>query len=422
MDVRVLFIFIFNLFFLENSRCNVKLDSLRNSNIIKSIIFKNIDEKYQFPIININEKFFLSFDDISNQDNDYYYKIFHYDYNWTKSKLFKNEYIHGFDNQRITEIKSSFGTKQTYTNYKLELPNGELKFLKTGNYKIKIFNSDDKLVFERKFLIVDQKIKISSKINRSNIINNIATHQRINFIIEPIDFFIQDPENQIKILIIQNFQWDKVINNIFPTFSINNQIHYVNNDFLEFEGGNEYYYFDNKDIRIENQNISYVSNDEKYETYLYTNIEKRLYPYAFDQDINGDFQISTTLGDNFEIEADYSYVHFSLAKNKYKDDESIYVYGNFNNYELSDENLMQFNPSLDLFEKRILLKQGFYNYKYILRKNDSIKKNLISGSHYRTENSYQILVYYKSPGSNFFSLIGFDNLNSFNINNSNLSR
>ena len=99
-----------------------------------------------------------------------------------KSKLFKNEYLHGFDNQRITQVKSSFGTKQTYNNYKLELPNDELKFLKTGNYKIKIFDINDKLIFERKFLIVDQKIKINSKINRSSIINNIGTHQRINFI------------------------------------------------------------------------------------------------------------------------------------------------------------------------------------------------------------------------------------------------
>ena len=88
----------------------------------------------------------------------------------------------------------------------------------------------------------------------------------------------------------------------------------------------------------------------------------------------------------------------------------------------NEENLMKFNPSLDLFEKSIFLKQGFYNYKYILKKNDILKKNLISGSHYRTENSYQIFVYHKSPGSNFFSLIGFDNLNSFNINNSNLSQ
>ena len=422
MDIRVVLIFIFNLFFVESSSCNVKLDSLINNDRIKSIIFKNTNEKYQFPIININEKFFLSFDDLSYLDNDYYYKIFHYDYNWTKSKLFKNEYLQGIDNLRITEVNSSFGTKQIYNNYKLVLPNDELKFLKTGNYKIKIFNIDDKLIFERKFLIVEQKVKINSKINRSNINNNLGTHQRINFIIEPIDFFIQDPENQIKILIIQNFQWDNVLNNIYPTFSINNQIHYVNNNLLEFEGGNEYYHFDNKDIRVENQNISYVNNDDKYQTYLYTNIEKKLYPYTFDQDINGDFKILTTLGNNSEIEADYSYVHFSLARSEYNDNESVFVYGNFNNYELSEENLMNFNPSLDLFEKRILLKQGFYNYKYILKKNDSIKKNLISGTHYRTENSYQILVYYKSPGSNFFSLIGFDNLNSFNINNSNLSR
>ena len=127
------------------------------------------------------------------------------------------------------------------------------------------------------------------------------------------------------------------MDNIFPTFKINNQIHYVNNNLLEFEGGNEYYNFDNKDIRVENQNISYVSNDEKYQTYLYTNIVKKLYPYTFDQDINGDFKISTTLGNDWEIEADYSYVHFSLARSKYNVNESIYVYGNFNNYELNEE-------------------------------------------------------------------------------------
>ena len=132
----VFLVFILNIFFHENSLCNVKLDSLTNNNLIKSIIFKNIDQNYQFPIININEKFFLSFDDISNQDNDYYYKIYHYDYNWKKSKLFKNEYLHGFDNQRITQVKVLWD-KQTYNNYKLELPNDEQIF-KTGNYKIKI--------------------------------------------------------------------------------------------------------------------------------------------------------------------------------------------------------------------------------------------------------------------------------------------
>ena len=54
-------------------------------------------------------------------------------------------------------------------------------------------------------------------------------------------------ENEIKILIIQNFQWDNIMDDISPTFKINNQIHYVNSNLLEFEGGNEYYNFDNKD-------------------------------------------------------------------------------------------------------------------------------------------------------------------------------
>ena len=47
-----------------------------------------------------------------------------------------------------------------------------------------------------------------------------------------------------------------------------------------------------------------------------------------------------------------------------------YMFMGFNNYKISDLNRMYFNPSLGIYEGIILLKQGFYNYKYVIREKE----------------------------------------------------
>ena len=70
-----------------------------------------------------NEYFVLSFDDLSVYVNDYYYKISYHNWDWSESNLFKNEYLNGIDNSRITNFENSFNTLKRYTNYSLKLPN-----------------------------------------------------------------------------------------------------------------------------------------------------------------------------------------------------------------------------------------------------------------------------------------------------------
>ena len=52
-----------------------------------------------------------------------------FNYDWTPSNLFQNEYLNGFDNIRIENYQTSFNTLQPYTNYKLKLPNDQTEFL-----------------------------------------------------------------------------------------------------------------------------------------------------------------------------------------------------------------------------------------------------------------------------------------------------
>ena len=117
---------------------------------IKTIIFKGENENDQFPIISIDENITLSFDDLNSNEEDYYYKIRHFNFDWKESELFKNEIFDGFDNVRILNYSNSFNTLQPYTHYELKFPNDKTRFLVSGNYMIEIYNSLDEIIFSRK--------------------------------------------------------------------------------------------------------------------------------------------------------------------------------------------------------------------------------------------------------------------------------
>ena len=69
----------------------------------------------------------VSFDELSYNTNNYYYSIDHYDFQWNKTNIFKNEFISGYDDIRISNFNKSLNTLQKYTNYTFSFPNNSLK-------------------------------------------------------------------------------------------------------------------------------------------------------------------------------------------------------------------------------------------------------------------------------------------------------
>jgi len=122
--------------------------------------------------------------------------------------------------------------------------------------------------------------------------------------------------------------------------------------------------------------------------------------------------------DDVSIEADYVQIHFSLLHPELTDGESIYVYGNYNNYALEEENKMIYNSERKTYETNFKLKQGFYNYKYVIvNKDGSLNEGGISGDFWQTENNYKVLVYYRDLGARYDRIIGFNEVSSVNISN-----
>lgn len=387
-------------------------------NYIKTIGFKGSTNESQLPILKLGEPLLLEFDVLTGTEPDFYYVIEHFNYDWTPSNLVKSEYLRGFDNQRIQDYKNSFNTYQIYSHYMLRIPNEQTRaLLVTGNYLLSIFN-DDELVFSRKFMIYEDLVNVGVAIKRSRDVKDIDKKQSVDIVINSRNINFNNPLENVKSLIIQNNNLNTAIANVKPQYTLGNQLIYKYTSETSFWGGNEYLYFENKDVRAANVGVQFIDLKEIYHNYLFVNTPRADRLYTYNPDINGNFLITAIDARDVSIEADYTMIHFALQYPELTDGSSIYVYGNFNNYALEPDNELRFNSESGLYECAFRLKQGFYNYKYVMTdKNGNLNEGAISGDFYQTENNYKVLVYYRDLGARYDRLIGLGEGSSVNISN-----
>lgn len=384
---------------------------------IKSIIFRGPTDN-QFPVIQIGETIYLEFDDLLANEQDYYYKIVHCDYDWTPSNLLKSQYLDGVDNQRIINYENSYTTLETYSNYQLTIPNNNVRLKVTGNYLIEIYNSNYELQFSRRFVVYNDVVKVGAQVKRSRDFNFLNEKQVVQFRINSGSFRLVNPKNEVKVAIIQNDYWGNAIYNIKPQFTMGSELVYKYDQETAFFGGNEYLLFDTSDLRAPSSQIAKIEIGNLYNHFLFSDNFRANEPYTYFPDINGDYVIRTLQGDNSSREAEYTQVHFSLPYNEVMGLDDVYIFGKFNNYALSEENKMTYNEDNGMMEATLKLKQGFYNYKYVTQ-NDSGELNLnpVGGNFHFTENNYLILVYYRNFGDLYDSIIGVGSTNSRTISN-----
>ncbi|WP_111308641.1 DUF5103 domain-containing protein [Confluentibacter sediminis] len=396
-----------------------QVNEINPPDYIKTIAFRGNTNQSQLPVLKLGEHLVLEFDALNGYEDNYYYKIQHYNYDWTPSILVKSEYMDGFDNQRIRDYENSFNTYQIYSHYTLTIPNEQTKRLKiSGNYMIQVFNNSDELVFSRKFMIYEDTTDVGVSIKRSRSIEFIETKQRVDIVITSNTSQLTNPKENVHVVIVQNNNLNTAISNLKPLYTIGNQLIYKYDNETSFWGGNEYLYFENKDVRAANTGIQYIDLKELYHNYLYTNFSRAKKPYTYNPDINGNYLINNIDADNSNIEADYVWVHFSLLPDDSFKNKTIYVYGNYNNYTLDESNKMVYDEGDHLYKIDMLLKQGFYNYKYVaVNNNNTLDEGAVSGNFYQTENNYKVLVYYRDLGARYDKIIGLGEGSSVNISN-----
>ena len=386
---------------------------------IKTITFVQNNQN-SIALFGLNDSFEIQFDDLYGNEANYYYEIVHCNYDWKHSDLSKNEYLQGFDGIRIQEYTNSLNALQLYSHYKIGFPNKNTRLLVSGNYMIKILNEDREVVFSRKFMIYEDLVSVPMQIKRARTLNEINYKQNLDFSIKSPNLLFQSPLQNVKVLLMQNGKLNEAITNIKPMYTIGNDLIYKYDSETQFWGGNEFLYFENKVIRAATNYIARVdANNGVYNTHLYTDNARTNKSYTYNPDANGNFVPLNANASNNAIEADYSWVFFTLSAPSFYEKKNIYINGMFNNYAISDEFKMDYNQEKGIYEKAIMIKQGFTNYQYVVA--DQNKKidyeNAIDGNFWQTENNYFAIIYYRENNQRYDRIIGKGVANSENITN-----
>lgn len=386
---------------------------------IKTASFMQSNENV-VPLFELGAGFLFQFDDLFGNEADYYYEIVHCDYNWVPTNIPKQEYLKGFDGQRIQQYENSLNTLQIYSHYKLPIPNQFTQLRISGNYVLKILDENKEVVLSRKFILYEDLVTIPIQIKRARTANYLEYKHNIEFSVKSQLINFQNPLKNVKVVLLQNGQFNTAIKNIAPQYTIGNELIYRYDTQTQFWAGNEFLYFDNNDIRAAGNNVSRIdSSNGIYNSNLYTNNARANYPYSVAPDVNGNFVVRNIRAEKNEIEADYAWVYFSLSAPAFMANKGIYITGMFNNYSLSPEYKMDFNVKQNTYEKAVLIKQGFTNYQYQVAdaKGTIDAENAIDGNFWQTENDYSILVYYRENTDRYDRVIGKATANSTIITN-----
>ena len=378
---------------------------------IKTILCHKKEDELSPPILNLNSdnQLLISFDDLDADIKDYHYTIIHCNSDWTQSDLMKNEYISGFTDEPISDYEFSFNTIQKYTHYKFNFPVDKLKPILSGNYVFKIFKETGETIAYKRFMILETKLTIDAQVRRATLADNRNTKHEIDFTIRHPNLVISDPFSDIKVTIKQNNKEDNAIMGLTPIYVKNNELVYDYEDDNTFLGNNEFRHFDIKSLRFKSDRIKEITYDSTYNhVYLFNDRKRPFDRYSIEPDINGKFLIKSQEGWKTAIEADYTFVHFTLPLDNISYGD-MYVIGGFSDWQLKDEFRLRYNAKEKKYEGNMYLKQGYYNYHYAL--NDTITNRIdvsfIEGTHYQTRNDYYVYVYYRSVSERYDRFVGF---------------
>lgn len=401
-------------------------DSLPNVNRvyvekIKTVLLYKDGFEMSAPIMNLSsgEKLKLSFDELGSDLKRFRYAFRHCEADWsTSSELKIQDYIDGFQDDAVDDFGYSYNTTTVFTHYSLAFPTSNLRLKLSGNYLLIVYLDDpSNVILTWRFMVLENTaLSVTGIAHQANTVADHFTKQQVDFTLDYKGMRINDPNRELKIIVTQNDRSDNAVKGLAPRFVRGESLDYTDEQQCMFNGGNEFRAFDIKSLLYQSERIRKIDYDGKsYHVFLLDDLKRTFKNYSTEKEINGRKLIKNEEhAQNSDIEADYAYVHFFLPFDAPLSTGKIYILGAVCDWQLNDSSQMNYNYEYKGYQKTLFVKQGYYNYLYIIKDNRTGKtdESFIEGNHWETENEYTIWVYYHPYGEQYDRLIAAQDLNT----------
>lgn len=357
----------------------------------------------------------ITFDRIA-EDTDYLrFRLIHCNADWQPSQLVESEYLDGFNDIEIEDAAFPAATFIHYVNYRITIPSEKVRILRSGNYLLQVYDEEepDKTLLQARFSVAEPLISLQAHAdaNTDRGLNDVYQQLTVTADVQRAD--VRDPFNDLILTVEQNYEPWGEIRLQHPQRVSGEKVIYEHLPQLIMRGGNEYRRFETVNLLTQGMGVDSVRTlGGVYHAFLTPDIERSDRAYSYDQTQSGRFVVRNYNGVDPDLSADYVTTHFTLEMPQLADAE-VYVDGEFNSGRFDARNRMKYDPQRSVYTAEIPLKQGSYNYRYVVVGRDGIDPYYIDGDKYETRNEYTVKMYVREPGSRADRLVGFTQVIAF---------
>ncbi len=378
----------------------------------KTLQVKVEGNDYAPPVITLNtdDRVIVSFDELAEDHSYLRYSLVHCNSQWQPSGLVDAEFVDGFNLGDVEDYEYSQLTKVHYVHYSIALPNDEVRFTVSGNYLLRVFpeNDPDNVLLQARFMVSEAKAVVGASVTSRTDVDYNDSHQQLSLEVDASKLNVQDMYGDLMVVVSQNSRVDNEVRLSKPLRVSGSKAYYEHNASLIFNAGNEYRRIETVSTTYPGMGVDEIGFSEPYYyQILETDQLRSTGQYLYDQTQFGRFTIREYNSSQSHIEADYVLTRFSLALPEQSACD-IFLDGEFTHRRFDHESRMEYNRETGLYEKTLLLKQGAYNYQYLVAPAGS-KAGFtapIEGDFHETVNEYLVKVFYHRPGERYDRLVG----------------
>ena len=402
----------------EGVYAQVVTDSNWREDVKTVTLYKNgVEGERPLLVLGSEDRLLLRFDVLGAEVEGYRYKIQHCDSRWQVDELEPYEYMNGFEEGPINNYNSSFTTLTDYVNYYEYIPSQYSQFLISGNYVVTVTRQDepDSVLLTRRFCVVEGSLKADVSVGVPY--DNVSIFER-----REVDVALKENRDYrgnmlpptlnpayFHVVVQQNGRTDNMRELPFGGYESGVLCYRYKNENV-FEGGNTFRYFDISNIRTAMYNVVQI---EEYGGEWYAMLrpleDRSGKSFITEQTLNGGMKVNVWDRTNKQTEADYVYVNFMLPMRSPFMNGSVHVVGELTQWKLDEGSRMEYDPEMQAYRLRLLLKQGYYAYQLLFVPTGESRglTETLEGNHYEMPNDYRVYVYYRGLNDRYDRLVAY---------------